>query len=258
MENKSLKILILLFFSPVILFYFAVFSLVSKNVKFVSSHSFIDVFDTNLFFSVIVSLLATILSIFIGAGLSYLIYNHKVFSSKIFRFVVFTPHLAFAYLIYLFFSPSGLLFRLIYPFFEDTILVNESFGIGILIHYILKEVPFTCLFLMGTHNIKESKLILISKDLGASKIETFFKVYLPLKKDTLIVLFILIFSYTLSSYEAPYILGHHSRKFISVEAIENFNSIDQFANIKAELQSLIILFVNCFFATLLFVKEKKR
>lgn len=253
----KLKILILLL-SPISVFYVAFTSLFIDIIHNFSVEWVISLLNKNLLFSLYISLISTLLSILIGSFLFYLYPVNNMVLAKIFRLTVFAPHIAFAYLIYLLFSPTGLLSRLFFPYAESIILVNDPYGIGIIIHYVLKEIPFVFLYLLSVNSLNDYKLLNISRDLGASVWETYYRVFFPLKKSSIKVVFILIFSYTLSSYEAPFFLGHYSNQFTSVEIMNNFNSLSIDENSFAQVQAIFLFFINITVGLIVLIRKGKK
>lgn len=111
------------------------------------------------------------------------------------------------------FSKSGLLARILSAL--DLIssqeqfinLVYDKYGIGIILAYLWKEIPFIIYFAISIMaNINDS-LGEAAINLGASKWETFRKVTLPLCKNTILSGFLIIFVFALGAYEIPQLLG---------------------------------------------------
>jgi putative spermidine/putrescine transport system permease protein len=245
---KAIKT-IALFISPLGLFLIATYFLV---LPFINNFD-IDLFkNQNLSFSILVSLISTFLSIAIGTSISFVsLYRNKVDSKKIFEIVLLFPHIAFAYLVFLFFSDEGVLSRLINT---PLSIINDRFGIGITLNYVLKEIPFIYLILISTHSKKIKKSIHVAKTLGASSVEIFKKIYLPLMKVPIISSTIIIFAFVLGNYEVPALLGNGVNKFTSVSIIENFQSIDESNNILSYAQVFILFSISLVFS--IFLKRR--
>lgn len=214
-------------------------SLMAINVKAVE---FIALND--LLFSIIISAISTIISIIIGALISFYLLNFKKSNLNygILNIVLVLPHIGFAYIVYLFFSDTGFLSRFLnlLGIEIDLTLINDTLGIGIVLNYILKEVPFVILYLLATNKKEVKNHILAARDLGAGFFQTFLKIYLPLNSVQIVSISIVIFAFVLGNYEVPFLLGANAPQFLSVSALNNFQSIDVDQNIASYLKTIII------------------
>lgn len=259
---RNIFLFCLLVLSPFSLFLVGFFDVFHKVTSF-ESEIFLSALNKDFLFSLYVTIVSTLISCFVGAFLSFIIVlkKGKDSNSRLFKFIIFMPHLAFAYLLYLFLSPTGFISRAIYPFLNmsDFFIVNDSYGIGITIHYVLKETVFVFLFLLSSQSRVDQNLVRSSYSLGASRLATFFKIYLPIKKSSLLSVSIIIFAYCLGSYEAPYILGTNTPKMIAVSIYENFQSIESIQNQIAFVQTLSVFIISAFFSIwmYLFLGSKK-
>lgn len=215
--------------------------------------NYIEIIDQSLVFSLFITLISTGFSLFIGSMLSFKLEITKqkhTWIKKLFQLVVLFPHIAFAYITYLFFAPEGFLNRLT-PI--ELNLVNDYLGLGIIINYIIKEVPFICLLLISSKSHKQDQLLQTSSSLGASKWETYLKVYLPLNISSLSSAAIILFAFILGNYEVPSMLGSNSLQFSSVQALELFQSIDDIDNNKSRGVILTLFSLSLIFA--IFIKS---
>jgi putative spermidine/putrescine transport system permease protein len=111
------------------------------------------------------------------------------------------------------FSKSGLIARflaslnIISSSDQFVSLVYDKYGVGIMLAYLWKEIPFIIYFVLALmSNINES-LGEASINLGANSLQTFRKVTLPLCKNTILSGFLIIFTFSLGAYEIPQLLG---------------------------------------------------
>lgn len=264
--NSKLAFIFLILFAligPFGFFTYAFLKVASESIMAASIKSLDFISLSDLLFSLYVSATSTLVSITIGGVMSfYLIgYSKAKLNYGILNIVLVLPHIAFAYIIYLFFSETGFLFKFlnIFGLTTDISLVNDRWGIGITLNYVLKEVPFVILYLLATNSRKISNHIYAAKDLGASSIQCFFKIYLPLNKVQITSITIVIFAFVLGNYEVPFLLGANSPQFLSVSALSNFQSIDVDQN-NASYLKVIIIFVVAFLTSVvlrLCVREQK-
>lgn len=244
-------LLLLICASPFGLFLYAFLKVVTESIGTFSLSSFDYISAQDLSFSIIISLISTALSVLIGGLISFHLINRskQKFKYGILNIVLVVPHLGFAYIVYLFFSDTGFLARLFN--IDGITLINDNLGIGIILNYTLKEVPFVILYLMATHKKEISGHIFAAKDLGASFLEIFQKIYIPLNAVQIMSIFIVIFAFVLGNYEVPFLLGANSPQFLSVSALSNFQSIDIDQNIASYLKVIIIFLVSILISVML-------
>jgi putative spermidine/putrescine transport system permease protein len=255
------KLLFALFlvFSPFGLFLLA-FTILFEGISF---SDFSQTFSSNYYFSLLITFTSTFISLFIGSGIAFeLIYSKSEskwnkFTQKIFEIVTLFPHIAFAFITYLFFAPEGFIARISGL---EINLVNDPYGLGIILNYILKEVPFVALLLLSTKGLDMKRYIKISSALGASKFETYINIYLPMNLKTLITAAIVLFAFILGNYEIPSILGSNTPQFTTVESLELFQSIDESDNKQSRVLIIMIFFTALLFSIViksLFYKRTK-
>ena len=233
-------------------------SLMATNVKAIE---FIALND--LFFSITISAISTSISIIIGGLISFYLLNFSksALNYGILNIVLVLPHIGFAYIIYLFFSDTGFLSRLLnlIGIENDLPLINDTLGIGIILNYVLKEVPFVILYLLATNKTEVKNHIFAARDLGAGFLQTFLKIYVPLNSVQIVSISIVIFAFVLGNYEVPFLLGGNAPQCLSVSALSNFQSIDLDQNIASYLKAVII-FTTAFVVSVILrlcVREKR-
>ncbi|MDG1439011.1 MAG: ABC transporter permease subunit, partial [Emcibacteraceae bacterium] len=146
------------------------------------------------------------------------------------------------------FSDQGFLYR----FFDQLNLpisfsmINDRYGIGIILNYTLKETPFVLLYLLATQKREVRGHIIAAKDLGADLKEIYFKIFLPLNVVQITTIAIVVFAFALGNFEVPFILGANSPQFLSVSALENFQSVDVVQNAASDIKISIIFIISVF------------
>jgi putative spermidine/putrescine transport system permease protein len=109
-------------------------------------------------------------------------------------------------------------------------MVNDKFGIGIIITHVLMATPFFLIFFSNIYEAENVKALSnVAKSLGASSVKVAEKIVTPLllKKglNTILLYFIFVFG----SYEIPLILGQQSPQMISVlivRKMQRYNLMD--------------------------------
>ncbi|TXE18176.1 ABC transporter permease subunit [Psychroflexus gondwanensis] len=160
--------------------------------------------------------------------LSTLIYLPLAFPATVVGFFIFQS-----------FSKTGFWSRLLYQTgviseIEDfPSLVNDAYGIGIILASTFIITPFLSLILKGIfENEDVTRFQHIAKSLGASQRQVLVKITLPIllqKAKTSLLLFLI---FVIGSYEIPLLLGRQNPKMITVAIVDkaqrfNLNDIPQ-------------------------------
>lgn len=177
-------------------------------------------FIKSLIFTSKISLISGVLSIFISLILIYFFYlnmRYGYFKSKLFEKLfeipLIVPYLVGAYGVLIFFMESGILsgilikLGIIETYKNFPIITNDKRGIGIIITYIWKTVPFILIVTLPILKRINSRWDSLGKIFKMSDFKFFIKVIFPLLTPTLMLNFFIIISYFFSSFETPYILG---------------------------------------------------
>jgi len=206
------------------------------------------------------SLYVTVVSLFIALAVAvYLsLKASQLFKKGLLSYLIYFP-LAFPAIVTALFifqqlSKAGFLSRILYHIglidqldhFPD--LVNDTFGIGIILSHVLLAMPFFVLYFVSLiQNEQIHAHIEIAKTLGANTHAILREVTLPilLRKAWSTILLYAIF--IMGSYEIPLILGRQSPQMISVMTVRNLKHFDLTnipqAYIMAVLYTALILIV---------------
>ncbi len=134
------------------------------------------------------------------------------------------PHLAMAVVLINLIAPSGLFARIFFHFgliaspSEFPALINDRFSIGIIITYVLKEVPFIAIMVMTLLARIGDEYDDLARTLGASGWQRLRHVTLPLIAPAVISSSVIVFSFIFGAFEVPYILGRPYPAMLSVIA----------------------------------------
>lgn len=194
------------------------------------SHAFL----TSLQFTLWVTLLSTVLSLVIGLILTRILYRLFQHSSlKIMVWIpVLIPHFVAGYLVFLFLSQSGLLsaFLMQTGIISDRsmfpVLVQDSRGLGIILTYVWKEVPFVILMLLPVYYEIDHRYSLVVRTLGGSMWDEFKTVEWPWLVPILVEVAIILIAFVSTAFEVPYLLGVTRPEMLSVHAFDWFYSGD--------------------------------
>jgi putative spermidine/putrescine transport system permease protein len=159
------------------------------------------------------------------------------------------PHLVWAVALLLFLSQSGLLARwaatlgIIQTSAQFPVLVRDRFGIGIILHYISKEIPFLTLIVLAVLRAQPSGYGLVAENLGASRWQRLRYITLPQVAPALLSGALLVFAFIFSSYEVPALLGVNYPRMLPVLALRFFNDPDLRSRADGMAISLLITFI---------------
>ncbi len=142
------------------------------------------------------------------------------------------PHLVWGIALLLLLGQSGLLARLAASLgmignpADFPVLVRDRFGLGIIIHYVTKEIPFLTLIVLGILRAQPEGYDAVAANLGAGTWQRLRYVTLPLVLPGLTAGALLVFAFTFGSYEIPAILGVRYPRMLAVVALDLFMNSD--------------------------------
>ncbi|MEI2666419.1 ABC transporter permease [Rossellomorea sp. LJF3] len=191
-----------------------------------------DRFITSVLFSLTVTTVSTILSLFIGLGIV------KTFSpllketrNKLLVWIpMLVPHFVWAYLVYLLFNQSGFTSSIagVMGWIDDRsqfpILVQDRSGIGIILTYVWKEVPFVTLMLLPVYATLSKGYKEVASLLGAGFYQTFRVAEWPFIYPVLIETGAILFAFIFTAFEVPRLLGVTSPQMLAILAYDWFYS----------------------------------
>ncbi len=190
------------------------------------------------------SVLSTILAIVCALVLRETFLG-KRFISFLFQISLAIPHIVTALVVLLLTTQSGLLSRIAYAFGliseprEFPELVFDPFSIGIILTYLLKEVPFIGIIVLAILQTLGPEHEETAATLGASRWQRFRYVTLPLIAPGTLSAFIIVFAYVFGAFEIPYLLGRTDPAALPVLAFRDYLNVD--LNTRAEAMAINVL-----------------
>lgn len=187
-------------------------------------------FLASLPYSLSITAISTVISIIIGIYFAKLL--HHTIKNKFPKLLVWIPmlfpHFIWGYMLYLFLSQSGLLSSLLYhmgminEMTDFPIMFREETGIGIILTYVWKEIPFVVLMLLPVFSQIDDEPSYVVKTLGGNGWDVFKTVEWPRILPVVVESAIIIFAFVLAAVEVPYLLGITHPKMLPVLAYEWF------------------------------------
>jgi len=212
----------------------------------------------SLYIAFVSAFFATAVGVFICA----LLVGKNKTKGKVVRVVqlpIIVPHIVVALFVVNILSQNGILARvcamigIISDQQQFPMLLYDSHGVGVIIGYLWKEIPFIAYFVIALMANINGSLGEAAINLGANKIQTFMKVTLPLCMNTILSGFLIIFVFALGAYELPYILGATTPKALPVLAYIEYSKPDLLARPYAMAINGIIIIISLLAAVVYYI-----
>ena len=202
---------------------FAHYLTVFTNTRFISSIQY----TFNL------ALASSVLSVIFGVLIAFLI-NHTKQANKLsytlYKIPIIIPHPVVIIVTIQIFFQTGIISRILYAFgfidgaLDFPLLINDQRGVGIILTYLYKQIPFVTLTVFTVLKNLNSKYIQIAQNLGANFWQTMTKVTLPLLTPSIVSAFLITFAFAFGAFEVPFILGNPARATLPILAYHEFRS----------------------------------
>ncbi|MCR4747190.1 MAG: ABC transporter permease subunit [Clostridiales bacterium] len=209
---------------------------------------------SSLRFSLYTSLTASVISTALGVFLSRLIIKTNRRKEQplpgIFRVPIYVPHIIVALFIFVLLTQSGLFARLLFALGiisdmqEFPKLIFDRGGIGIILAYIWKELPFITYVTYDIFRTLDTRYDAVAATLGANAFKRIRHIYLPQLWPAITGGFVMIFAYTFGSYETPLLLGPTTPRALPILSYIYYSSINLSDHLYAmACNMLIVLFI---------------
>jgi putative spermidine/putrescine transport system permease protein len=192
---------------------------------------------------------STLISAIIALGAALLLrqtFRGRRLIGVLFQLNLTIPHVVGALGILYLFSQSGSFARLAHAAGliaapgEFPALTHDPHAIGIILTYVWKEVPFIGLVLLAKLQTIGPEHEAAARCLGASRLQTFAHVLLPLLLPALIAASAVVFAFALGAYEVPLLLGAHAPEALPILAWQGFTDVDLARRPEAYALSMLI------------------
>jgi putative spermidine/putrescine transport system permease protein len=126
------------------------------------------------------------------------------------------------------------------------LMINDSFGIGIIVTYIWKEIPFITLMILSVLKNLGPDLLEVGRTLNANRWQRFRYIILPTIFPSLGAACLIVFAFTFGAFEVPYLLGQTYPMTLPVWAYRNYSDVDLMARPEGIATGIIIAAVVIF------------
>lgn len=218
-------------------------------------------------FSISISFTSTVISLSLGIILTKLLYEHflKNYWKQLIWLPMLFPHFIAGYLILQLIAPSGLFSTIAYQLgliseiSDFPIIVFDRQGIGIILTYVWKEIPFVVLMLLPVFSQIDHRYHDVVTTLGGGKWHIFRTVEWPWLFPVVVETGLIVFSFILAAFEIPYILGVTYPKMVSILSYQWFYE-GNWSNRPLAMASMLIITFFIMGISLLFfyLLQKKR
>ena len=192
----------------------------------------------SLKYSLYIAFVSALFAVIIGTFLCAILVWKKQTKGGVMRVVqipIIVPHVVVALFVVNIFSQNGVLARIcaalgwIADQQQFPMLIYDAQGIGVILAYLWKEIPFIIYFVIALMANINGSLGEAAVNLGASKFKAFMKVTLPLCMNTILSSFLIVFVFALGAYELPYLLGATKPKALPILAYIEYTKPDLLA-----------------------------
>lgn len=267
MDKKYWRIVLI---SPIVLIYSyfilgGIYNVLIESLGYIPSFGLNDVtlkyyleafhlrgFSISIFYSLYLSFISASISVSMGVLLSYFLVKSKSkylkrIIKRMVQLGIVLPYLYVVFIVVLSLSKTGIYSRILYNIgiIDDLSsfpqLLYKANGLGIILVFALKGIPFVTLITLSVMSSISDKYSNVSSTLGCNSLQTLRRVYLPLCSDVIVWSGMVLFSYDMGSFEVPYILGSLKPKSYSVRLFSSYinPNIDK---IPSSMAMTIILF----------------
>jgi putative spermidine/putrescine transport system permease protein len=199
------------------------------------------------YYAIVPTLLGAAVSIVLALILAKR-FKGKIIAEFLYKIPMVVPYLVGVGLVILLFANGGLFARLFYAAgminspSEFPRLLQTGSGIGVMLVYLWKQIPFMTLVLYSNLMVigrqdEESALLL-----GANRFQIFWNITLPKLVPSLMTAMAIVFAFNFGSFEVPFILGGGHPNTLPVEAWRLFDSPD-YTNRPAAMAVVILTVV---------------
>ncbi len=226
----------------------------AAGLKSLSTKHFVNVlgdpdFTRSLMLTLYVSLASTAVAAAVSIVMAIFLLSLSEKSRLIhfvFQIPLTVPHLVVAVAMVFMLAPTGLLSRavvklgLIESSAAFPLLVNDQWGIGIILAYVWKEIPFITLMILSVLRRGGADLLEVGRTLKAGRWQRFRYITLPTISPSLGAACLIVFAYTFGAFEVPYLLGQTYPLMLPVWAYKNYSDVDLLARPEGIATGLII------------------
>ena len=172
-------------------------------------------FRRSIIFTLRSAVLATLISLVLSIPLAFLLRHRRgAITRTAISTVVPVPHLVAASVLVVWLGPGGLFDRI----GLELPIVRDRFGLGLILVYVLKEVPFLILITHASLTDDLARREAAARSLGARRLRRWATVTIPAISQPLVLGSLLVAAFVVGSTEVPAVIGP-----LDPEALSNWS-----------------------------------
>ncbi|MBM4762965.1 ABC transporter permease subunit [Bacillus sp. B15-48] len=230
--------------------------------KALFNESFLQSLGVTVGMATVVALFSGLIGLVIALLLASFTFN-RTWAHLIFQLPFGVPHLLAAYMLTQVFMQTGWYSRITYhlgwidSFEAFPVVIHDQWGMGVLLAYLWKEIPFIVLLLYPFITKLLTEWEETSRMLGASVIQMVRWVILPILLPIWVGGMWVVFSFVLGAYEIPALMARTSFGFIPIMAWQEYTQFGLERQPLAIAMNVVLAFVAfCIGLILLFFQKK--
>ena len=192
---------------------------------------------------------STVISTLTGVALALGLRNSRS-AMSVLQIPIAMPHLTMAIVLLHLASPSGLISRTAFALgfiqspaqFPD--LVQDPYGLGIILTYWIKETPFLAVTSLALLMRSGRQYEEVAQNLGAGYWDRLRFVTLPLLAPAILPAALIVFAFVFAAFDVPFLLGRSYPTVLSVLAQRYFQSSEVAGRPSAMLVSIFMTFIS--------------
>ncbi|MCL2170133.1 MAG: ABC transporter permease subunit [Defluviitaleaceae bacterium] len=213
--------------------YMPVFGMTDVSLRYYAQLLTNDRFLSSLSYTFYIAIVSSGLSVLFGVIVAFAIDKSKKgnkFSYSLYKLPIIIPHIVVAILVTQIFFQTGIISRIAFSLgFIDTahdfpLLIYDRGGIGIMLTYLYKQIPFVTLTVFTVLKGLSSKYVQVAQNLGASPWFTARRVTLPLLSPAILSSFLITFAFAFGAFEIPFLLRSPARLTLPILAYFDYRS----------------------------------
>lgn len=166
----------------------------------------------------------------------------------IYKTPLILPHIAVGFIVLVFWSKSGVVSSIAYHLglIKQTgdfpTFAYSSYGLGLIMAYTFKGVPFVIILAYGMLKRFDVRLVQTARMLGAGEAGIFFRLVIPFLRPVQHTSFIILFLYAVGAFDIPFLIGGSSPEMLPIK-VYNLYFKRELANRPEAMAILSLLFV---------------
>lgn len=184
-------------------------------------------FMSSLWYTFYIAIVSSVLSVTLGVLVAFAVDKARSgdkLSYTLYKIPIIIPHIVVVILVIQIFFQTGVISRILFAFGliqdanEFPLLIYDRGGIGIMLVYLYKQVPFVTLTVFTVLKGLNSKYIQVAQNLGAGTFDIVRRVTLPLLAPTILSVFLITFAFAFGAFEVPFLLRSPARLTLPILA----------------------------------------